>query len=75
MAEARRTDEGSCTARHDDPDVLADPPQAGEVEVVLVGVRDDDRVDGCDAEVRRLPATTYGPDTAREERVEQQPDA
>ena len=43
------------------------------MEMVLMGVRDEDGVHRADVEVRRLAAASHGTDAARQEWIEQEP--
>ena len=43
------------------------------MEMILMGMRDEDGVDGTDVEVRGLAATPDRADAARQERIEQEP--
>jgi hypothetical protein len=60
---------------HDDRQLLAELLQRGQVEMVVVGVRDEDRVDATDGAVRDARRAAEMRDAVSQHRIRQQADA
>jgi hypothetical protein len=72
--ESLRPDEPPCPGRNDQSDVAAELPEARQVEMVVVRVRDQDGIDRARVDGHCRPAPPHRPDPAHQEGIEQQPE-